>query len=138
MHKPFIYDYSKILQCEVVIDGETILKQSTTGTIGRSVLGGILSGGVGAIIGGTTGAKTQKENISSIDLKVIIIDTVNPIFRINFLNLKTKKGSMIYKMTYPNVEKWHGIISGLIRQGSDEDKSTKSTVNFSSVDELKN
>ena len=85
LHKPTIFEYNKILQCEVIEDGETILKSSTSGTIGRTLLGGILGGGVGAIIGGTTGSKTQKENISSIDLKIVLNDTTNPIYKINFL-----------------------------------------------------
>lgn len=137
MHEAFIYDYNKILQCEVAIDGQTVLKQSTTGTIGRSVLGGILGGGIGALIGGATGAKTQNENISSIDLKIIINDTINPVFKINFLNLKTKKGSMIYKIAYSNIEKWHGIVSGLIMQGNHEESNNKPSENLSVADELK-
>lgn len=135
---PFVYDYSKILQSEIIVDGETILKQSTTGTIGRSILGGVLSGGVGAIIGGTTGTKTQTQNISSIDLKVIINDTKTPVFKINFLNLKTKKGSFIYKKAYGEVENWHGILSGLIRQGNTESENTKKEPeNISVADEIK-
>ena len=138
MHMPSIFDYNKILQCEVLIDGETVLKSSTSGTIGRTLLGGILGGGIGAIIGGTTGSKTQKETISSIDLKIIVNDTANPVHRINFLNLKTKKGSLIYKPAYSSAEHWHGIISGLIRQGNDEESSkNKSTDNLSIADELK-
>lgn len=138
MHNASIFDYNKILQCELLVDGESVLKSSTSGTIGRTLLGGILGGGIGAIIGGTTGSKTQKENINSIDIKIIVNDTANPIYKINFLNLKTKKGSFIYKPAYESAEIWHGIISGLIRQGNDEGKNnTKSIDNLSVADELK-
>ncbi len=137
-HIPSIFDYNKILQCELEVDGESVLKSSTSGTIGRTLLGGILGGGIGAIVGGTTGSKRQKENISSIDLKIIVNDTTNPIYKINFLNIKTKKGSIIYKPAYSSAEQWHGIISGLIRQGNDEDKnSSKPIDNISIADELK-
>jgi len=135
LHKSYLYSYDKILQCEIVVDGETVLKQSTSGTIGRSVLGGILTGGVGAIIGGTTASKTHKENISRIDLKIIIDDTSNPVFRINFMNIKTKKKSFIYRASYSQVEKWHGILAGLIRQGNTED-AVKQNENLSVADEL--
>jgi len=120
MHKAYIYDYTQILQCELMVDGETVLKHSTSSMVGRAVLGGILTGGVGAIIGGVTGKSTQKETINNIDLKVIINDTSNPVFRINFLNLKVKKGTPLYKKAYQKIELWHGIISGLMRQGQDE------------------
>ncbi len=138
MNKPVIFDYSKVLQCELIIDGESVLISSTSGTIGRALLGGILGGGIGAIIGGTTGSKTKKENISSIDLKIIVNDISNPVYRINFLNIKTKKGSIIYKLAYSNAEKWHGIMSGLIRQGNDDEKDIiKPVDNFSIADEIK-
>jgi uncharacterized membrane protein len=135
-HKVSTFDYKQILQCEVILDGESILRSSTSGTIGRTVLGGILGGGIGAIIGGTTGSRTQKEKIKSIDLKFIINDTNNPVYKVNFLNIETKKGSIIYNASFTEVEKWHGIISGLIRQGNEESNTLQ--IDKSSVaDELK-
>ncbi len=116
--KAHIYDYSKLLQCEIDIDGDTIMKQSTTGTVGRAVLGGILTGGVGAIIGGASASRTQKEKIHNIDLKVIVDDPMNPIYKINFFKGEMTKGSFVYKAVYPEIEKWHAILAGLIRQGS--------------------
>jgi Short C-terminal domain len=133
--QPFIYNYNEILQCEVVVDGQTILKHSTTGTIGRAILGGVLGGGIGAIIGGTTGASKQDENINNIDLKIIINDPANPVFRVNFLDTTTKKGSELYKEAYSKVEMWHGIFAGLIRQGN-KDEDAKPKENLSVADEL--
>jgi len=137
MHKPLIYDYTKILQCEVVIDGQTVLRQSTSSTIGRAVLGGILTGGVGALIGGVTGKRTQDEKINNLDLKVVVNDTANPVFKINFLNIKTQKGSAFYKMCYQKIETWHGIISVLIRQGQNDITETSARPSPSVADELK-
>jgi hypothetical protein len=115
---PYIYNFDKILQCEIIVDNETIVKQSTSSTVGRAVLGGILTGGVGAIVGGMTGKTNTKEIVKNIDLKIIMDDPVNPIFKVNFLNVETDKKSELYKMAYENAEKWHAILSGLIRQGS--------------------
>jgi len=64
-----VYEYKDIIESELDIDGETILKQSLSGTIGRSVIGGALGGGVGAIIGGTSGLKKGKENIKKLTSK---------------------------------------------------------------------
>lgn len=134
-HKPTFYTYNSILQCEVVEDGVSILKSSTTSTIGRSILGGILGGGVGAIIGGTTSSKAQNVEVSSLDLKIIVNDPKNPIYKINFLNFKVKKNSLLYKEYYPKIEHWHALISGLIKQGSAEnDNNAMSGVSI--ADEL--
>ena len=134
-HKPAFYDYSSILQCEVVEDGVSILKSSTTSTIGRSILGGIIGGGVGAIIGGTTSSKTQNVEVSSMDLKIIVNDPKNPIYKINFLNFKVKKHSLLYKEYYPQIEHWHALVSGLIKQGNVEnDNRVHSTISI--ADEL--
>jgi hypothetical protein len=134
MNRPYIYNYSKILQCELMVDEESILKQSTSSTIGRSIVGGVLGGGVGAIIGGTTGSRTAKSKIKTIDLKIIVNDPANPVFKVNFLNMETNKGSFLYNMTYSVAEQWHGIISGLIVQGNSE---VSQTDNLSIADELK-
>lgn len=135
-HKVSTFDYKQILQCEVIVDGQSVLKSSTSGTIGRALLGSILGGGIGAIIGGATGSKTQNEKIKSIDLKFIINDTNNPVYKVNFLNIETKKGSLIYNASFTEVEKWHGIISGLIRQGNEIDNN-KQIEKPSVADELR-
>ena len=138
--KSYIFDYSKILQCELDIDGETVSKQSTSSTVGRAVLGGILTGGVGAIIGGTTGKRTSKETIKSMDLKIIVNDTTTPIFKINFFTGKAKKGTLVYKTKYAEIEKWHAIVSGLIRHGSEQSApaaSSNSANHLSTLFDLK-
>lgn len=57
------YTYSAILSCEVLEDGETTYKKSST--VGRAIVGGVIAGGAGAIIGGLSGKenKTKKLNI---------------------------------------------------------------------------
>ena len=135
-NKAFIFNYDKIIQSEIVIDGHTISKHSTTGTIGRSIIGGVIAGGAGAIIGGATGSSKISENVYSIDLKVTINNTVNPVFRINFLNKEVIKGDMFFNSAYAKVEKWHGIITGLIKQ-MDIENNNKPIENLSVSDELK-
>lgn len=137
-HKALIYECKDIIQSELDVDGETVLKQSISGTIGRSVVGGIFGGGVGAIIGGTTGSKKGKEKVKKIDLKITVLNTQNPVYRINFLNLEVKKGGSLYNMMYEKAEKWHGIISILIKQAEMEihDKNLGSSNPNSVADEL--
>lgn len=111
------YKYQDVLQSELEVDGNIISRKSVSGTIGRSLLGGIIGGGLGAVIGGVTGKSTQSERIGRIDLKVYVNDTKTPFHKINFLNVKTKKGSLVYKGAYNAAEKWHGVLSTIIKQG---------------------
>ena len=137
-HKAELYEYKDIIQSELDIDGETVLKQSITGTVGRSVVGGVLGGGVGAIIGGTTGAKTGKEKIKNIDLKITVNNSKSPVYRINFMNTETSKGGFIYNISYGEAEKWHGIITTLIKQAEIEQNNvTQNPTSSNSIaDEL--
>ena len=66
-------------------------KSSNGNAIGRAVVGGVIAGGAGAVIGGTTGKKNtetiykQKDDIVKHDYTVIInVNSIsNPIVRIN-------------------------------------------------------
>jgi hypothetical protein len=100
-HEYKIYDYKDILQSELMIDNQIISKQSTSGTVGRAVLGGILGGGIGALVGAGTASSIQNQQINSIEVKIIINDSFNPVYRLNFLNTPVKKNSPPYNMFYP-------------------------------------
>jgi len=138
-----IYDYKDIIQSELEVDGETktITTQSvsTNGMIGRAIVGGVLTGGVGAIIGGVTASrKSKSKEISktkSINLKITVNDTSNPIYRIEFLDYETKKGSWTYNSSYKSAEKWHGKMSAIIKQ-VENNLSGKSVMPNSTADEL--
>ncbi|CAM3820976.1 SHOCT domain-containing protein [Flavobacterium gelidilacus] len=133
VYKPWIYNFSDILESEIVIDGQTVTKKS--GTIGRSVVGGILAGGAGAIIGGTTGSTTTNEKINSILVKITINNTINPIFKIIFLNTTIEKNSILYTIPFTSSEKLHGIIAGFIKQTENKKNEPKEN-NLTISDEL--
>ena len=135
-HKTIIYNYKDILQSELDIDGVTILKQSTTGTVGRAVLGGLIGGGAGAVVGALTGSKKQKQKVKRIDLKLSINDSKNPFYKINFLDIETKKDSIIYTSAHEKAERWQGIIATLIRQANELDNTDEKSSSESATDEL--
>ena len=116
-----VFEYKQLLQSEIIVDGETYIKQSTTNTIGRTVLGGLIGGGVGAVIGGVTGKKHKKEKVKSVDLKIIVNNPSNPIYKINFSNIEIKKDSLLYRAAFSDAEKWHGIVASLISLADSKD-----------------
>jgi len=127
-----IYSFNDIMESEIVVDGVTLVKTSATSTIGRAIVGGVLTGGVGAIIGGVTGKKSHNELVKYIDLKICINDSLNPFYKIRFLDTECKKGDFTYKDGYEKAEKWHGIVSTFIKQSEvnlNKNKSESSNVN---------
>jgi hypothetical protein len=129
-----IYSFNDIMQSEIVVDGNTLVKTSTTSTVGRAILGGILSGGVGAVIGGVTGKKSHNEVVNNIDLKICVNDSVNPFYKVRFLDLECKKGDVIYDDSYEKVETWHAMISIFIKEAEVKEDVLKSE--SSNADEL--
>ena len=49
------YSLKDLLQVEIIEDNVTITKTSRTSQVGGAIVGGMLAGGVGAVIGGLSG-----------------------------------------------------------------------------------
>jgi hypothetical protein len=71
----FIYKNS-IFGCELKIDDNTEYRTSISSAAGRAVVGGLLLGGVGAIIGGVTGRKDARNLVHKVTL-VLYFDSNN-------------------------------------------------------------
>lgn len=127
-----IYNFSDVQSFELLEDGETVSK----GGLGRAVAGGILFGGVGAVVGGVTGAKKTNSICSKLQIKITVKDINNPIVYINLISSDTKKDSFVYKTLYNSAQE----IMSILQLMTDENKDTQpqevaSTV--STADELK-
>lgn len=99
---PRIVNYSDILDFELIENGETVITKSG---LGKAVAGGILFGGVGAIVGGTTSKKKSVTSISGLKIKVVVNDMNNPDSYINLITTSTKTDSFIYKNAYEVAQK---------------------------------
>lgn len=88
------------------------------------MVGGVLLGGVGAIIGGLSGTKGSSKYIKEMDIKLTINDIENPIIKINFLDGQDKKhtnlkqgyhpNDMQYKQAVKDIEKWQGMFDVIL------------------------
>lgn len=106
------FSFSDIISCELIKDGATIYKKSTTRTIGGAIIGGALSGGVGAIIGGLSGSSKEKEKINSIDIKINLRDIDNPSFKFKFFEYKGSR--MFLNESIESAEEWKDRIAAII------------------------
>lgn len=119
-----IYNYSDVLEVEIIENGNSISKMSKSSVAARAIVGGILLGGVGAVIGGFTANKNNFENIKRIYLRLIVNNTTKPIFEINFYNDINGEGinnnSNYYYSVKNNINHWFGLFKVIIKK---DDKS---------------
>lgn len=124
-----IYDYNHISKFELLEDGETV----TSGGLGRALVGGALFGGTGAIVGSVTGKKKNKEKISSLRIKLSLKDINSPVDYIDFLEAKTKRGSIIYKDAFNKAQECLSVLQLICDQQEDTNNENPSD---SAADEI--
>ena len=93
---PKIYKFEDIVEYELLEDGDSITK----GGLGGAIAGGLLLGGVGAIVGGVAGKRKSKTVINSLVVKITVNNFQNPAVFINLIQTSTKSNSFIYKSAY--------------------------------------
>jgi hypothetical protein len=82
-----VFNIKDVNGFEVIIDGKNVAN------IGGAIVGGLLFGGIGAIVG----SSANKQKINSIDLLFKTNDFNNPTINVPLLSSGTKKGSMVDK-----------------------------------------
>lgn len=118
---PKVYNCNDIIEYELLEDGISV----TSGGLGRAAAGGILFGGVGAIVGGVTGKKKTRSEIENFKIKLTLNNFQSPTVYIELLNKKKiKTNSNKYKEMY---EKAQEILSTLavLQNNKEESISVK-------------
>ena len=127
---PKVYDYKDIIEFELLEDGDSITK----GGLGRAIAGGILLGGVGAVVGGVTGKKKTKSVVNSLQIKITLNDINNPTIYIPLIRSKTKTSSFIYKTSYKFAQEILSTLS-VITENSEIDANANNS-SYSVADEI--
>ena len=136
-----VLNYKDILEVEVVEDGDSITKTSRMSQAGRMLIGGVVLGGVGAVVGGLSGSTKTINKVSTIDIKILINDTKNPLLVFNVMTIKegVEKKSFIYTNNKNNADKIHAILKVIIQEIDTKDESLYQTTTIeppSIADEL--
>ncbi len=100
--------FGSILDCEIIEDNSTIQK----GGIGRSIVGGAIAGGTGAIVGAVT--RKSKNIVENLAVRVITNDAVNAMKMFVFLDSETKRDSEKYKYSFHNAQELYSTIFSII------------------------
>lgn len=127
-----IYNYSDIVDFELLEDGESVAK----GGLGRALVGGALFSGVGAIVGGVTGKRKTTGIINSLKLKVTIDNIYNPVVYINFITTKTKKNGFTYQTISKSAQECLSMFQLVCDKHNKEEKEPD-RASSSIIDEIK-
>jgi hypothetical protein len=106
-----VLPYRDVVESEVIENGVSVTKTSRSGQVGGALVGGLLLGGVGAVVGGLSAKKTTTNRVTSVDLRVVVNDTREP----------------TYTMRFPlrqQADHWYALISLIIRQADKEEGTT--------------
>jgi hypothetical protein len=119
---PSIYNFNEILECSIKEDGDTIIHTVSKSLIARSMAGGVLFGGIGAVVGGLTGEKVASEKIYRATLSLTFDNLDYPIREVDFLNsnMLVDRNSEIYRKIYDDLNRWHKTISVIIKRNEKE------------------
>lgn len=127
---PLIFTFDEIVDFELIQNGNSITK----GGLPTAVVGGILSGGVGALVGATVGKKKATQQITEFRIKIVTRNALSPDVYINLLPAgKTKSNSIIFRNSAASAER---ILSWLTIITSDDKKSKASPSTLSAADEI--
>lgn len=110
----FIYPFSKLIDCEIIRDNVVVFKSSKSGAIA----GGLIAGGIGAIVGGGSG--TEQTKVKSLALKLIFDDLREPVRNVQFYDSINEKGdsAFYYENDLRLMERWHGIFTAIISRNN--------------------
>lgn len=98
--------YTDLISYELLEDDSVV----TNGGLGQAAIGGLVFGGVGAIVGGITGSKTAKKKVNSINIKMTLNSLKNPCVMIPIITKPTKTDSKKYESAFNEA---HKILSTL-------------------------
>ncbi len=129
---PIIYKYSDIIEYELIEDGESITK----GGLGRAVAGGLVFGGVGAIVGGVTGGKKTKTLVNNLQIKITIKDINRPVVYVNLITMSVKSSSFLYKYAQDNARKILSTLSVILDNAKEQERVPRDNADISIADEL--
>ena len=86
-----LFSYDQIVSFELLENGESV----ASGGIGRAALGGVLFGGVGAVVGAST--RSYKSVCEELKIKVTVKDYKDSAFYIPLIAVQASKTSSVYK-----------------------------------------
>ncbi|HCL3146628.1 SHOCT domain-containing protein [Pseudomonas nitroreducens] len=119
-----VITYKDLVSAEIFEDGNSVTRTSRAGQFGGAVVGGLVLGGVGAIIGGLSGKKVTESKCNRIELRLVINDTSEPTHDVVFLDQETER-NFVYKNAMDAARSWHAMCSVFIKRADEAQEKVK-------------
>lgn len=114
------YRFEQIIEVSLLENGNSITTTSRKSQLGGALVGGLVAGGVGAVIGGLSGEKKSVEKLESIQLKIIVDDNINPVHIFQFNEDVIERNSEEYKKIMVRVNHWHALLVKTMKQNEEK------------------
>ncbi|QIB68619.1 SHOCT domain-containing protein [Aminipila butyrica] len=104
---PIVYKFDDIVNFELLEDGESVTK----GGLGMAAIGGLVYGGVGAIVGSVVGKKKTKSSVNSLKIKITVRNNDDPAAYIDIFNKKLMADSSLYRQYFSEAQEILSMLS---------------------------
>ena len=109
-----------IVSCEILENDIQLAYVNRGSQLAGIAVGGILLGGIGAVIGGLSSTKRSLSNVNKVVLRIVIDDFDRPNHDIVLLDWSfSKKGlkrdHMLYRRALQIAELWHGRVMAMMK-----------------------
>ena len=136
-YSPILIEAERVISAEIAEDGSSVTQTSRTSQVGGALVGGLVFGGVGALVGGLSGKTATRSKVKKIELLLTLDDHETPIYSICFLNMEVSTDFPMYKDAMSKARHWLAIIDGMIhRAGKLTAPAVAQPVSKSVADEL--
>lgn len=112
---PRFFHISSLVGSLLVNNGEVLQETLRTGPTALVLFQQLRLSNAERLINSWQTSSPQKDN-QRIDLIVWIHDEDEPFHVVNFLNMETKKGGILYEKALGTATHWHNVLEGLILQ----------------------
>ena len=120
---------SSIISCDILEDDVRLAYVNLGSQLAGIAIGGILPGGVGAVIGSLSASKRSINNVRKIILRFMTDDFERPRHGVvlldwSFSKTGIKRDSMLYRAALETAELWHGRVTAMMKAGESSEKAT--------------
>lgn len=115
-------DFKDISDVHIIKNESTVMKSSKSDLIGKSFVGGLALGGVGAVIGAVSSDKKLDEKLHTLKLQIVVDDIVNPIRNITIINTPEgiKQSNVFSEEIFKISDKWFKRITLIIKNNDNK------------------